>query len=311
MTKYSRRSFFHLSALAAVGLQFTPLKIKARTLTNLDNYKGGDIGIYIDLDANDVGGTFKKIHDLGFNNAEIYTSRYDLDLAGPLKAAMDNYDIKVHALFTLGPGKTVWNFYEGQTSIGLVAKEYRQKRVDAMLQLSDLAKACNIPMVETHVGYIPENPNDPVYAETIIALKKVVGYCQKNKQIFLYHAGQESPTTLLRAIKDVGFDNQGIGMDTANLIMYDRGHPTNALKVYGNYIKLVNFKDGLYPTDPVNLGKEVPIGRGEVNFPVFIKALKESGYTGPVIIEREGVKGYKWEEEVQQVRDFLKILLNA
>lgn len=268
-----------------------------------------EVGIYIALEGKNIDSSFKRISALGFKTCELYTGHYGKDMAKPLKEAMHKYDIKVLALFTLGPGNTTWDFYEGQKDIGLVSKMYREARVDALIQLSELASECGIDMIETHVGFLPENPDDPNYKPVVEALKKVVGHCAGNNQQFLYHAGQESPTTLLRTILDVGFENQGVGMDTANLIMYDRGHPYHALDVYGKFVKLVNAKDGLYPTDARNLGKEVPIGEGKVDFPSLFKKLKANGYTGPVIIEREGAEGTQWNKEVVVAKQFLQKLL--
>jgi sugar phosphate isomerase/epimerase len=307
MRSYSRRNFIRVGAAAGTIAQFTPSSLISSSVP----YRGPDVGIYVNLNTKDIDYTFKLITRLGFSNCEIYTGNYSMDMAKPLKEAIDKYRMAVHALFTLGPGPTTWNFYEGQKNIGLVSREYRKGRIDAMIQLSDLAAACGIGMIETHVGYIPENPSDPNYIETVEALKKVVEYCSRNDQIFLYHAGQETPTTMLRTIMDVGFKNQGIGMDTANLIMYDRGHPVNSLDVYGKYIKLVNAKDGLYPTDPRNLGREVQIGQGRVNFPSFIGKLKGIGYEGPVIVEREASNGPQWEKDVCQSKEFLQVLLNG
>lgn len=305
MTHLSRRRFLHLSAVAASATQFSSVQAFAK----INRTGKQDIGIYVSLDEQGVDHTFRRISDLGFRRCELYTDQLGADMMAPIKTAMKKYNMEVLALFTLGPGETTWDFYEGQQNIGLVSREHREARLKALFQLSDLALACGIQMIETHVGYIPENPNDPNYAGTVEALKRIVAYCKKNNQVFLYHAGQESPTTMLRTIMDVGFDNQGVGMDTANLIMYDRGHPTHALDVYGKYIKLVNAKDGLYPTDPRNLGREVQIGQGRVDFPVFLKKLKESGYTGPKIIEREGSDGKQWETDVCQSRDYLQTLL--
>jgi sugar phosphate isomerase/epimerase len=305
MKPVTRRNFLQFSAAAAAIAHLRPSGLQGAAPPE----DKADIGIYVVLDPQNVDGTFKRISDLGFRSCELYTDGYGMDLAEPLQAAIKKYNMRVLALFTLGPGPTIWDFYEGQHTIGLVCREYRDARLDAMFKLSDLAKACNIPMIETHVGYIPENPQDPNYGETVEALKKVVGYCAKNRQDFLYHAGQESPTTMLRTMTDVGYDNQGVGMDTANLIMYDRGHPFYAIDVYGKYIKLVNCKDGLYPVDPRNLGREVQIGQGMVNFPTFFKKLQASGYKGPIIIEREASDGPQWEKDVRQSRDYLQSLL--
>ena len=303
----TRRAFVRLSGLSIAGICLSSSKI----MRDSSQYVEKDIGIYVSSNIKDIDSTFKRINDLGFRSCELYTSSYGIEMASPLQEAMKKYGIEVLALFTLGPGKTNWDFYAGQENIGLVSREFRRARIDALIQLSELAKLCNIKMIETHVGYIPENPNDSNYKETVVALKEVVTHCAGNDQVFLYHAGQETPTTLLRTIEDVGLENQGIGMDTANLIMYDRGHPVHALNIYGKYIKLVNCKDGLYPTDSRNLGKEVQIGEGQVNFPIFINKLKNIGYNGPVIIEREASRDKQWENDITQSRQFLQVLFKS
>ncbi len=46
-------------------------------------------------------------------------------------------------------------------------------------------------------------------------------------------------------------------------------------------------KDGEYPTDGANLGREKPLGEGRVNFPELMPKLKAKGFCGAVAIERE------------------------
>ena len=97
----------------------------------------------------------------------------------------------------------VWDFYDGPITIGIVPRQWRKQRVEHFKRASDYAKRAGIGAFDTHCGFIPENPNDPLYKETIEALKEVVSYCRANGQVFQYHAGQETPVTLLRAIQDV------------------------------------------------------------------------------------------------------------
>ena len=78
----------------------------------------------------------------------------------------------------------------------------------------------------------------------------------------------------------------GINLDPANLILYGKSNPIDALDVFGEYVRDVHAKDGCYPTDGKNLGKEMPLGTGKVNFPAFIKKLKEIGYDKTLTIER-------------------------
>lgn len=75
---------------------------------------------------------------------------------------------------------------------------------------------------------------------------------------FNFETGQETPITLLLTIQDIGLDNLGINLDPANLLMYGKGNPQDAVYMYGDYIRGVHIKDELYPTDGRRLGKETP-----------------------------------------------------
>ena len=104
--------------------------------------------------------------------------------------------------------------------------KYRAQRIAHFKQASDFAKKLEIPAIHTHFGFIPENPNDPAYKDLLPALREVATYLKGNGQNMLYETGQETPITLLRAITDVGVDNQFVNLDTANLILYGKGNPS-------------------------------------------------------------------------------------
>ena len=302
MNCVDRREFIQASVVAAMAGQWL-----LGNGAEAGQAKGMRVGMFAVVE-NDPESVIAKVHELGFPVCEIYTNNLDLDSADRLRRALDGYGIEASAVSSLGPGRMVWDFYEGPLTIGIVPREWRRKRVDHFKRASDFAKRAAIPAFDTHCGFIPENPNDPLYKETVEALHEVVSYCRSNGQTFLYHAGQETPVTLLRAIQDVGLDNQGVCLDTANPIMYDTGHPVDALDVYGQYLRAVNPKDGLYPTNPKDLGKEVPIGQGKVGFPRFIQRLKELGYRGPLNIERE-ISGPEQIADIKKAKLFLEQLI--
>ncbi|HUJ22388.1 MAG TPA: sugar phosphate isomerase/epimerase family protein, partial [Bryobacteraceae bacterium] len=155
---------------------------------------------------------------------------------------------------------------------------------------------------------IPEDPNYPLYREAVEAIRDVASYCMKNGQQFRCETGQETPITLLRAIRDVGLDNVGVNFDVANLILYGKADPVEAVDVLGPYVQGVHAKDGLYPTDPKKLGEEVPIGTGKVNFPVVIAKLKKFGYQNPLTIERE-ISGPKQTADILASKAYLEKLI--
>jgi L-ribulose-5-phosphate 3-epimerase len=162
--------------------------------------------------------------------------------------------------------------------------------------------------VQTHCGFIPENPNDPIYTETVTAIRVVVGYCKRNGQNFRYETGQETPITLVRAIQDVGLDNQGVNFDIANLILYGKANPVDAIEILAPYVQGIHAKDGMWPTNPKQLGEEVPIGKGKVDFPHIIERLKQLNYRGAVTIERE-ISGPQQLKDVQDAKMYLEKLI--
>jgi L-ribulose-5-phosphate 3-epimerase len=266
----------------------------------------GRVGMYIHLEEPDA--TMKTVKSLGMSVCEIYNENLDMEVAEKVAAAAFRQGIRIAAMITLGPGDTVWDFYDGPWTIGLVPRQWRQKRVEHMKRASDFAKKAGIPAIETHVGFIPETPKDPLYRETVTALQEVVAYCKGNGQQFFYHAGQETPVTLLRTMTDVGLDNQRVGLDTANPVMYGKGNPVDSVEVLGKHLGLVNFKDGLWPVNGKDLGSETPIPKGKVDFPRLVWKLKEVGYQGPMIIERE-ISGPQLIADVRAGRDYIEELL--
>ena len=299
MNSCDRREFLRISAAAAGAEIFKHQKTPAG-----ENMRLGLI-VY---SQSDPDAALRKVHDLSLPTAQLNVEDFSSEMLEKVRQAIAKYDIQVTALNSSGPGPLVYDFYRGPETIGIVPRQYRRTRIDHLKRASDFAKQLGIGAIHTHCGFIPENPADPQYQEVVTAIKEVVGYIHSNHQIFLFETGQESPVTLLRAIKDVGLDNQRVNLDTANLILYGKGNPVDALDVLGKYVAGLHAKDGLFPTDPTKLGEEVPIGHGKANFPVLIKRLKELNYTGPVTIERE-ISGPQQLEDIRKSKAYLEQLI--
>ena len=300
MNAHDRRAFLSITAAAAAQ----GLVIRSTWGSPAKDIR---LGLFIDAGKNPEA-AIARVHELGFPTCQAATEDFDPELARRLRAAADRNGIEVTALSSLGPGKHVWDFYEGPLTIGVVPAQTRRTRIDHMKRASDFAKLCGVPALHSHAGFIPENPNDPVYKDTVAALKEIAAHCKANGQIFLYETGQESPVTLLRTIQDVGLDNQFVNLDTANLILYGKGNPMDALDVIGHLVRGIHAKDGLFPTDPRRLGKEVPIGEGKADFPRLIPRLRELGYRGAMTIERE-ISGPRQIEDIKKSKLYLEKLL--
>lgn len=268
------------------------------------------LGVIIAL-SEQVDADFERLKGLGLNtcqlncwNPEMFTE----ENAERVNRAAKKHNIEITAFWCGWSGPTVWDFRSGPNTLGLVPEEYRFTRMKELVKGLDFAKKIHVTDVATHAGFIPENPSSSEYCGTVEAVRYVAQHAKENGQYFLFETGQETPVTLKRLIEDVGTGNLGINLDPANLLMYGKANPVDALEVFGQYVRGVHGKDGKYPTDGYHLGEEMRIGDGKVDYPVFVAKLKECGYDGAITIERE-ITGEKQIEDIKYAKEFLEKLI--
>jgi L-ribulose-5-phosphate 3-epimerase len=299
-----RREFLGLAAAATVA--HSGLIARADV-----GVKPMELGLLI-APANAPEATIRRVHDMGFKTCFLsldgYIGRYTPASADELGGLLTKYGVRATTAEVVGPGTLKWNFVEGPATIGLVPRKTRAARIEALTGLSDFVKRIGVPQIQTHCGFIPEDPADPLYPETVVAIREVAKHCEANGQNFLMETGQETPTTMSRMLRDVGQSNLGVGLDTANLILYGKANPVDAVDILGAHVKSIHAKDGRWPTDPSELGKEVAIGQGLVDFKQVFLKLKRAGYTGAVSIERE-TSGPQQIEDVRQEKLYLERVL--
>jgi L-ribulose-5-phosphate 3-epimerase len=257
--------------------------------------------------------TIKRVHDMGFSNCFLsldgYIGKFTPDAAKQIGELLSKYDVVATTVEVVGPQPLVWDFQQGPSTIGLVPAKYREARIDALKQASDFAKLLGIGQVQTHCGFIPEDPGDALYPPTVEAIRAVAQHCQGNGQHFLMETGQETPTAMSRSLRDVNLPNLGVGLDTANLILYGKANPVDAVDILGPHVRSVHAKDGKWPTDPSKLGEEVMIGKGLVDFKTVFTKLHKIGYTGAITIERE-TSGPQQVADVKNEKMYLEQVLH-
>lgn len=270
------------------------------------------IGVVIVLrPETDVDSEFKKVHDLGCNCCQVSvwdTSLYTDVTAERLSRASKEYGVEISTLWAGWSGPAEWNFTGGPMTLGIVPEAYRMRRAEEIVRGAEFAARLGVKRVATHVGFLPENINDPNYYGVIAILRYVVKKCKELGVCFLFETGQETPITLLRVIEELGSDNVGINMDTANLILYGKANSADAITVFGKYVMDTHIKDGFYPTTGKSLGREVKVGEGLANIPEVVKRLREYGYQGNYIIERE-ISGEQQAKDICDTVDYLEKIL--
>jgi sugar phosphate isomerase/epimerase len=304
-----RRTFLETAAAAAIATGLHPIPSFAEPVR--PKLKPMAVGLLVSPYGAPEA-TIKRVRDMGFSNCFLsldgYIGRFTPDAAKQIRDLLSRYDLVATTVEVVGPGPLEWNFLQGPSTIGLVPPRTRAARIDALRQVSDFARLLGIEQVQTHCGFIPEDPGDALYPQAVDAIRTVAQHCHANGQYFLMETGQETPTTMLRAIRDVNMPNLGVGLDTANLILYGKANPVDAVDIIGTYVRAVHAKDGKWPTDPSQLGEEVLIGQGLVDFKAVFTKLHKLGYTGAISIERE-TSGPQQIADVENEKTYLERIL--
>ena len=244
---------------------------------------------------------FLPIAELGLKTAQLQS--WNINLLTEETAKKTVKDLKESGIRLAGfwcgySGRIVWNSYHGPETCGLAE----------LKRGAEFAKMIDAPALITHCGFIPECPCDPLYTETVNAIYDVAIYCHKLGIGFWFESGQETPLTLLRTIEDLALPNLGVNLDTANLLLYGRGNPVDALEILGKHVRNLHVKDGLHPENSRVLGKEVPVGEGKADFDKIIKKLYDLNFTGELTIERE-ISGPQQTADILKAKAYLEELL--
>ena len=228
--------------------------------------------------------------------------------AEEVNALTREYGVEITAFWCGWEGPRFWNLTEGPETLGIVPLAYRAQRVKNLMDGAAYARLLGVRDVVTHMGFIPENMSDPAFPGVVAAIKAVARELKRFGQNLLFETGQETPVVLLRVIEEVNTGNLFVNLDPANLILYGKANPVDALDVIGDYVRGVHAKDGFYPTNGRELGREVKVGAGKVNFPVFLRALKAHGFDGSLTIERE-IEGDEQIRDILETQQYLNELI--
>ena len=172
---------------------------------------------------------------------------------------------------------------------GFVVPALYPARLELCRKWGEGLAALGIRHTAAHAGFIPE-PHEAGYREALDRIGACVDALHAAGQATVsMETGQEGAATLRQVLADLGRDFVGINFDPANFILYGSDDPVVAAKALAGRVFGIHAKDGKKSAKPgVEWGEDVPLGQGQVDFPAVFKALFAGGFTGPIIIEREG-----------------------
>lgn len=197
------------------------------------------------------------------------------------------------------------------------------ERIEKTKAIIDLAVEFGTRVVTTHIGVIPSDKAIPRYCVMLKALKECGKYAKEKGVTLAIETGPEKAAVLKAFLEDTD-GGVGVNLDPANFTMVTGQNAVEAVYMLGKYIVHTHLKDGRMldpkqnPADVYHAFaeggvealnacsgfKELPIGKGDVDWDAYLKALKEVGYGGYLTIEREA--GDHPEEDIAQGIRFIR-----
>jgi len=252
-----------------------------------------EIGVIIALEPS-VSDALTLVNKLGLSTIQIiYAHGLDNTIKiGEIRTMTAKFDIEISSIACVFPNG------------GLATETGRGESIRFTQMAAAFARKLRIQRLQGHVGYIPEDPSDANYMDTVKAMQCICDALADAEIEFAVETGKETAICLLRFIRDVDRPNLKVNFDPANMVLYGTGDPFDALDLLYPYVDGVHCKDGRAPMSPGTLGLEVALGQGDVRFHDWLVRLIHLGYRGPLTIERE-IAG---DERIRDIEDAISLI---
>jgi sugar phosphate isomerase/epimerase len=183
-----------------------------------------------------------------------------------------------------------------------------KERLENLRKCVDFADAIGARIVTFHMGFLPENPEDEVYKAMLAAVTDIARYAAKKDVTISLETGQETGEQLAAFLDRITVARVGVNFDPANLVIYGVDAPSKALKHFVSRVTSVHVKDALLPESPGAMGREVRPGEGRAELKECFRLLRESGFSGALVIENYVARGMKTDpmDELRRAKAFLQ-----
>lgn len=269
------------------------------------------IGVIVDSFRLPIPEAVKKAREIGATALQVYSTSGEM-----APENMNEEKIRAFNKLVSDNGLTV-SALVGDIG-GFAIVENNAANVEKSKRIMDLALKLNCDVVTTHIGVIPDSQNDPMFRVYQEVCDELGEYGDKIGAHFAIETGPETSLTLFNFLETLNSKGVGVNYDPANLIMVTGDDAVQGVHILKDYIWHTHAKDGvrIKPVDPhavyhggTNLNmddyfQEVPLGKGQVDWPNYLKALEDIGYRGPLTIERE--TGDQPIEDIRLAVEFLK-----
>ena len=234
----------------------------------------------------DVPGVAEAMRQLGIEHVNLAVRPAVEDTSGAVLAAMQELDWNIYCTMIDFPQEDYSTLETIKATGGIAPDEHWERNRQLFLGAVDVTATLGVKYLTMHAGFIDHS--DAAYVKKFYERIRALADAAGDKQVtLLLETGQETAEELREFLETLNHPAVGVNFDPANMILYGKGDPKEAVKVLANWIKHIHVKDALPTETPGTWGAEVPWGDGKVESNEFLTILREVGFNGVLGIERE------------------------
>ena len=233
-----------------------------------------------------LGNDFEKIAEAGVDCVHLAMAPALGNAGSQYLAKVAKSKLKITATMINFPQEDYSTLESIKKTGGIVPDDCWWDNRELALRAIELTAEMKVRFLSMHFGFI--DMQNPAKAKTLIERTRMLAdKADEYNIILLMETGQESAQELRDFLEKLHHPALGVNFDPANMILYGKGNPVEAVGVLGPWIKHVHIKDALRTKTPDEWGTEVVWGTGEVDADKFLRALKSAGFAGALAVERE------------------------
>jgi L-ribulose-5-phosphate 3-epimerase len=234
-----------------------------------------------------LGNDFEKIVEAGVDCVHLAIAPAIADNGSQYLAKVAKSKLKITATMINFPQEDYSTLESIKATGGIVPDDcWRDNRETAVRAIERTAEL-DVKLLSMHFGFI-DMQNQAKAKMLTERTRMLADKAGEHKVTLLMETGQESAGELRDFLEKLHHPALGVNFDPANMILYGKGNPVEAVGILGPWIKHVHIKDAMHTKTPGTWGSEVIWGIGEVSADKFLKALKNAGFSGALAVEREG-----------------------
>jgi L-ribulose-5-phosphate 3-epimerase len=150
-----------------------------------------------------------------------------------------------------------------------------------------IARELSLNLVTFHAGFLPSDRRDSMRDIMIQRLREIADVFASERVDVAFETGQETAATLLDVLDELDREGVGVNFDPANMILYGMGDPIESFAALARYVRQIHIKDALPSKTRGEWGTETPVGKGGVDWPAFMRLVRERTPRVNLLIERE------------------------